>query len=393
MIDFKNEADAIKEELIKIRRDLHEHPELGFEEVRTSKVIKAFLEANGIQYIEVAKTGVCGIIKGTKEGNNKTVALRGDIDALPIKDAKTCEFKSKIDGKMHACGHDAHTTILMGAAKLLNDHKDEFSGNVKLLFEPAEETTGGATPMINEGVLENPKVDCVLGLHVDEETECGTIKIKKGVVNAASNPFNIKITGQGGHGASPHTTVDPIVIASHIVVALQTIVSREIAPVNPIVITVGTLQAGTAQNIIPGEATLSGMIRTMTKEDRAFAVKRLNEVVNGIAQMSRAKAEIKVDESYPCLYNADEFVDLICDSATEIIGRENVIEQRAPKMGVESFAYFANERPSAFYFLGSGNKEKGTTEPAHSNLFNIDEDCLTIGVSIQALAAYNYLAK
>ncbi|MFT8349042.1 M20 metallopeptidase family protein [Clostridium saccharoperbutylacetonicum] len=393
MIDFKKEADAIKDELIKIRRDLHEHPELGFEEVRTSKVIKAFLEANGIQYIEVAKTGVCGIIKGTKEGNNKTVALRGDIDALPIKDAKTCEFKSKIDGKMHACGHDAHTTILMGAAKLLNDHKDEFSGTVKLLFEPAEETTGGATPMINEGVLENPKVDCVLGLHVDEETESGTIKIKKGVVNAASNPFSIKITGQGGHGASPHTTVDPIVIASHIVVALQTIVSREIAPVNPIVITVGTLHAGTAQNIIPGEATLSGMIRTMTKEDRAFAVKRLNEVVNGIAQMSRAKAEIKVDESYPCVYNADEFVDLICDSATEIIGKENIIEQRAPKMGVESFAYFANERPSAFYFLGSGNKEKGTTEPAHSNLFNIDEDCLTIGVSIQVLAAYNYLAK
>ena len=241
MIDFKKEANLIKDELIKIRRDLHEHPELGFEEVRTSKVIKDFLKANGIPYIEVAKTGVCGIIKGTKEGNNKTIALRGDIDALPIKDMKTCEFKSKIDGKMHACGHDAHTTILMGAGKLLNEHKDKFSGTVKLLFEPAEETTGGAPHMISEGVLENPKVDCILGLHVDEETECGTIKIKKGVVNAASNPFSIKITGQGGHGASPHTTVDPIVIASHIVIALQTIVSREIAPVNPIVITVGTL--------------------------------------------------------------------------------------------------------------------------------------------------------
>ncbi|MDR3596405.1 M20 family metallopeptidase [Clostridium sp.] len=393
MIDFKKEANLIRDELIKIRRDLHEHPELGFEEVRTSKVIKDFLEENKIPYIEVAKTGVCGIIKGTKEGNNKTIALRGDIDALPIKDMKECKFKSKIDGKMHACGHDAHTTILMGAAKLLNNHKDEFSGTVKLLFEPAEETTGGATPMINEGVLENPKVDCVLGLHVDEETECGTIKIKKGVVNAASNPFSIKITGQGGHGASPHTTVDPIVIASHIVIALQTIVSREIAPVNPIVITVGTLHAGTAQNIIPGEATLSGMIRTMTKEDRAFAIKRLNEIVNGIAGMSRAKAEIKVDESYPCLYNADEFVDLISDSATEILGKENVLGQKVPKMGVESFAYFANERPSAFYFLGSGNKEKKATEPAHSSLFDIDEDCLSIGVSIQALAAFNYLTK
>ncbi|OOM76762.1 M20 family metallopeptidase [Clostridium sp. BL-8] len=393
MIDFKKEAELIKDELIQIRRDLHEHPELGFEEVRTSKVIKDFLTANGIQYMEVAKTGVCGIINGTKAGNNKTIALRGDIDALPIQDMKNCEFKSKSVGKMHACGHDAHTTILMGVGKLLNNNKDKFSGTVKLLFEPAEETTGGATPMINEGVLENPKVDCILGLHVDEETKCGTIKIKKGVVNAASNPFSIKITGQGGHGASPHTTVDPIVIASHIVVALQTIVSREIAPVNPIVITVGTMHAGTAQNIIPGEAVLSGMIRTMTKEDRAFAIQRLNEIVNGIAVMSRAKAEIKVEESYPCLYNNDEFVDLVFDSASEILGKENVLEQRAPKMGVESFAYFANERPSAFYFLGSGNEEKKTTEPAHSNLFNIDEECLSIGVSIQALAAYNYLTR
>ena len=393
MVDFKKEAELIKDELINIRRDLHEHPELGFEEVRTSKVIKEFLKVNGIPYIEVAKTGVCGIIKGTKQGENKVIALRGDIDALPIKDMKSCEFKSKNEGKMHACGHDAHTTILMGVGKLLNNNKDKFSGTVKLLFEPAEETTGGATPMIREGVLETPKVDCILGLHVDEETECGTIKIKKGVVNAASNPFSIKIIGQGGHGASPHTTVDPIVIASHIVVATQTIVSREIAPVNPIVITVGTLHAGTAQNIIPGEATLSGMIRTMTKEDRAFAIQRLNEIVNGIAAMSRAKAEITVEESYPCLYNDDKFVDLITDSAKEVLGRENVLEQKAPKMGVESFAYFANERPSAFYFLGSGNKEKKTTEPAHSNLFDIDEDCLSIGASIQALAAYNYLTK
>ena len=393
MIDFKKEAEIIKDELISIRRDLHEHPETGFEEVRTSGVIKKFLSKNNIPYIEVAKTGVCGIIKGTKEGNNKTIALRGDIDALPIQDMKTCEFKSKVPGKMHACGHDAHTTILMGAAKLLNEHKDEFSGTVKLLFEPAEETTGGAPHMIKEGVLDDPNVDCVLGLHVDEETECGTIKIKKGVVNAASNPYSIKITGQGGHGASPHTTVDPVVIASHIVIALQTIVSREIAPVNPAVVTVGTIHAGTAQNIIPGEATISGMIRTMTREDRAFAVQRLTEIAEGIASMSRAKAQVTVDESYPCLYNEDTCVDLLKESAEKVLGRENVIEQKNPKMGVESFAYFAMERPAAFYFLGSGNKAKHTDEPAHSNLFNIDEDCLPIGAAIQATAAYNYLTK
>lgn len=394
MIDFKKEADYIKEELIAIRRDLHEHPEIGFEEFRTSGVIKDFLKKEGIPYIEVAKTGVCGIIEGTKEGNNiRTIALRGDIDGLPITDMKNCEYKSQENGRMHACGHDAHTTILLGAAKLLNQYKDQFSGNVKLFFEPAEETTGGAPHMIKEGVLDNPKVDCVIGLHVDEETECGTIKIKKGVVNAASNPFTIKIIGQGGHGASPHTTVDPVVIASHIVLALQTVVSREIAPVNPAVITVGTLHAGTAQNIIPGEATLSGMIRTMTKEDREFAINRLNEIVKGIAEISRAKAEVIVEESYPCLYNNDEFVDLIIDSASDILGKENVLEQKNPKMGVESFAYFAMEKPAAFYFLGTGNKEKNTTEPAHSSLFNIDEDALEIGVSIQASAAFKYLTK
>lgn len=393
MINFKDEAMAIKDELISIRRDFHEHPEIGFELPRTSKVIKEYLDGLGIPYIETAKTGICGIIKGTKEGNNKTIALRGDIDALPIQDMKTCEFKSKVPGKMHACGHDAHTTILMGAAKLLNEHKDEFSGTVKLLFEPAEETTGGAPHMIKEGVLDDPNVDCVLGLHVDEETECGTIKIKKGVVNAASNPYSIKITGQGGHGASPHTTVDPVVIASHIVIALQTIVSREIAPVNPAVVTVGTIHAGTAQNIIPGEATISGMIRTMTREDRAFAVQRLTEIADGIASMSRAKAQVTIDESYPCLYNEDTCVDLLKESAEKVLGRENVLEQKNPKMGVESFAYFAMERPAAFYFLGSGNKAKHTDEPAHSNLFNIDEDCLPIGAAIQATAAYNYLTK
>lgn len=393
MIDFKKEAEAIKEELVAIRRDLHEHPEVDFDVTRTTGVIKTFLKANNIEYIEDIKTGVCGIIKGTKEGKDKVVALRGDIDALPIQDMKACEYKSQVPGRMHACGHDAHTTILMGAAKLLNAHKDEFSGTVKLLFEPAEETTGGAIPMIKEGVLENPKVDCVFGLHVDEETTCGTIKIKKGVVNAASNPYSIKITGQGGHGASPHTTVDPVVIASHIVIALQTIVSREIAPVNPAVVTVGTLHAGTAQNIIPGSAELSGMIRTMTKEDRAFAIERLREIAEGICKVSRATCEIKVDESYPCLYNDDDCVDIVTEAAEKVLGKENVLEQRAPKMGVESFAYFANERPAAFYFLGSGNKEKNTTQPAHSNLFDIDEDCLTIGASIQATAVFDYLNK
>ena len=212
--------------------------------------------------------------------------------------------------------------------------------------------------MISEGVLKDPAVDVMCGLHVEEVLDAGMIMVKRGTVNAASNPFTITIKGSGGHGAYPDTAVDPIVIASHVVTSLQSIVSREIKPVNPAVVTIGSIHGGTAQNIIPSEVKLGGIIRTMTKEDRAFAIERLKEIVNGVAGMSRAKAEITIEESYPCLYNDDENVDIIRESAAEIIGNENVVEQKFPKMGVESFAYFAMERPAAFYFLGTGNKAK-----------------------------------
>ncbi len=395
-MNFKNEAISIKNELIKIRRVLHEHPELGMEEYETSKFIKRFLNNERIEFKEVSKTGICGIIRGTKanyEGIEKTIALRGDIDGLPILDKKVCDYSSKVKGKMHACGHDAHTTILLGAAKILNRNKHLFSGNIKLLFEPAEETIGGARFMISEGVLENPRVDCVCGLHVEETLECGTIMLKHGVVNAASNPFTITIKGAGGHGAYPHTTVDPVVIASHVVLALQTIVSREINTANPAVITVGSIHGGTAQNIIPEEVQISGIIRTMSKEDRAFAKERLNQIVKGICESSRATAEIEIEESYPNLYNDDYMVDLFKIGAEKIIGKENVLLQKNPKMGVESFAYFANERPSVFYFLGSGNKSKNIIYPAHSSLFDIDEDCLPLGVAMQCQMAFEYLTR
>lgn len=391
MVDFRKEANEIKNELIDIRRDIHMHPEVGFEEVRTSNLIKDFLKNEGIEYTSVAGTGVCGIIRGTKEGSGKTIGIRADMDALPIQDNKVCEYKSTVKGKMHACGHDGHTTILLGVAKLLNRHKDLFSGNVKLLFEPAEETTGGASIMIKEGALENPKVDRVIGLHVTEDLECGKIRIKKGVVNAASNPYKIKIKGSGGHGAAPSATVDPIVIGANVVSVLQTIVSREISAVNPAVITVGSFHGGTAQNIIPEEVELSGIIRTMTVEDRAFACKRLKEIAEGTAMTARGSAEVFIEESYPCLINDDDSVDLVKNAAIKVLGEENVIEQKNPSMGVESFAYFAMERPSAFYFLGTGNKEKGTDKSAHSSLFDIDEDALPLGVAIQCQSALDYL--
>ena len=392
MKGFNIEANHIKDELIEIRRTLHQYPELGFEETNTSKFIKDFLRKEGIQFKEFAGTGVCGIIEGTKEGvNNKVIGLRADIDGLPMQDKKVCSYASKVSGKMHACGHDGHTTILLGAAKLLNKNKDKFNGTVKLIFEPAEETTGGAKVMIEEGVLTNPTVDVMCGLHVEETLDAGMIMVRRGTVNAASNPFNITIKGSGGHGAYPDTAIDPIVMASHVVTSLQSIVSREIKPVNPAVVTIGSIHGGTAQNIIPNEVKLGGIIRTMTNEDREFAKARLKEIVNGICTTFRGSAEIEIEESYPCLYNDDNMVKILEDSAKSIIGAENVKVQKNPKLGVESFAYFANKVPSVFYFLGIRNEEKGIVHPAHNSLFDIDEDALPIGVAIQCEVAMNYL--
>jgi amidohydrolase len=391
--DFLKLSAGIFQDLIAWRRDFHENPELGFEEFRTSQTIKNFLQLEAIPYYETATTGICAIIKGEAKGaeKGKTIALRADIDALPLKDKKNCDYASKVEGKMHACGHDAHMTILMGAAKILNSIKSELKGNVKLLFEPAEETVGGARFMINEGVLDEPYVDVVIGLHVLEGIESGKIGIKRGVVNAASNPFNIKILGKGGHGAHPEDTIDPIVIAANVITGLQNIVSREIPPTDPAVITIGSIHAGSAQNIIPEEVDLSGIIRTMKTEHRQYVIARLVEVVEGISKAMRGSCEIDIQESYPCLYNNDIMVDLLEACAKEVIGEINVEKLDKPSMGVESFAYFSLERPAVFYFLGSRNDEKGIVNPAHGSLFDIDENCLPIGVAIQCKTAYEYL--
>lgn len=387
-MDFLAKAKNIQSELIEIRRDLHENPELGFDLFRTSQKVKDFLSKEGIEFYEVAGTGICAIIRGK---GDKTIALRADMDALPLEDKKVCSYSSKISGKMHACGHDAHTTILLGAAKILNSMKDEISGNIKFFFEPAEETTGGAPLMISAGVLENPKVDAVIGLHVEEWLEAGTVGLKRGVAYAASNPFTIKIMGKGGHGASPHMTIDPIVIASNVIISLQSIVSREIPPTDAAVITIGSFHGGTAQNIIPEEVIISGIIRSMKSEHREYIKKRLVQVVEGIVSSMRGKCEINIEESYPCLYNNDDLAGMFEIKASEVIGESNVYKIDQPTMGVESFAYFSNERPALFYFLGSGNQEKGIDNPAHGSLFDIDERCLSVGVALQCKLAYEFL--
>jgi len=387
-VNFLNMAENLQSELVEIRRDLHENPELGFDLVRTSQKVKDFLSKEGIEFYEVAQTGICAIIRG--RGTN-TVALRADMDALPLQDRKVCSYSSKIEGKMHACGHDAHTTILLGAAKILNSVKDEIPGNIKLFFEPAEETTGGSSVMIKEGVLENPTVNAIIGLHVEEWLEAGTVGLKRGYAYAASNPFTIKIIGKGGHGASPHMTIDPIVIASNVIVSLQNIVSREIPPTDAAVITIGSIHGGTAQNIIPEEVIISGIIRTMKSEHREYIKTRLVEVVEGTVNSARGKCEINIEESYPCLFNNDHLSNIFEKKAGEVIGESNVYKLDTPTLGVESFAYFANERPSLFYFLGSGNKAKGIVNPAHGSLFDIDESCLSIGTAMQCKLAFEFL--
>lgn len=387
-IDFLKYANSIENELIKWRRDFHEHPELGFEEFRTSAAVKSFLDNEEIQYYETAKTGICAIIHGN---GRKTVGLRADMDALPLMDAKSCSYSSKIEGKMHACGHDAHTAILMGAAKILNSMKESLPGNVKLFFEPAEETTGGASIMINDGVLDNPHVDGIIGLHVSEDIECGRIGIKKGVVNAASNPFTIKIKGKGGHGAHPDTTIDPVVIASNVILSLQTIVSREISPTSPAVITIGKINGGTAQNIIPEEVAIAGIIRTMRMEHREYVKRRLVEITEGIVHSMRGTCEITIEESYPCLYNDDDMYNMVLSSGADLIGSENINVLSEPSMGVESFAYFSMQRQAVFYYLGCRNERLNIINPAHGSFFDIDEKCLAIGTAMQCKLAVDYL--
>lgn len=389
-MDFLKEALNIKDLLIELRRDFHMNPETDYDLPRTCEKIKKFLDKEKIEYFQVAKTGICATIKGSL-GEGKTIGVRGDMDALPLEDRKKCDYKSKVCNKMHACGHDGHTAIALGVAKVLNDNKDKIKGNVRILFEPAEETSGGATEMIKEGALENPHVDAVIGLHVSENIECGKIGLKEDVFNAASNPYTIIIKGRGGHGAHPEDTIDPIVITMQVVNAIQTIISRELPPTDAGLITVGYIHGGSAQNIIPEEVKIGGIIRTVQPEHRELVTRRLKEVVEGIVKAMRGSCEITIEESYPCLLNNNDMVGKIRNSAINIIGEENILTLKAPSMGVESFAYFSNERPSAFYFLGTRNESKGIVHPAHGSLFDIDEDALPIGVAIQCETAYNFL--
>jgi amidohydrolase len=314
------------------------------------------------------------------------------MDALPILEENEVSYRSKIDGKMHACGHDAHTAMLLGIARVLIDRKDEFAGTVKLLFQPAEEGGGGARVMIDEGVLSDPNVDAVFGMHMDQGHQLGTISTRPGPAMAAADRFYVTIKGKGGHGAHPDLTVDPIAVGAQIVTALQTIVAREIDPVKPAVCTVGALIAGEAPNVIPDTAIMRGTLRSFDPEVREHLGEAVGRVVRGIATAMRAEVDYDYAQGYPATVNEPEMTRLVMDVAAGVVGAENVIE--APQMmGAEDFSYFLEQKPGCFYFVGSANEERGLKWGHHHPRFDIDEESMANGMEVMVRTVLRYLAS
>lgn len=391
-INILEEVKKVEEDIIKWRRDLHQIPGTGFDLKETVEYVKSRLDEMGIEYKELVNgTAIVGLIKGGKEG--KTIALRADMDALPIKEETGLPFAST-NGKMHACGHDAHTAMLLGVAKVLNKYKDSLKGNIKLLFQPAEEGPGGAKPMIEEGALENPKVDAVLGLHVGNlsgELEHGAIGISYSNLMACLDRFSIKIIGKGAHGAYPELSVDPIVIASHVVSSIQQIVSREIPPQTPTVITIGKIHGGTAYNIIPEAVELEGTVRAIEKETREFIAKRIGEVAEGITSGLRAKCEYEYVFGYPPLVNNEEFTKEFVESAKKVLDEDKIIEIKKPLMGGEDFAYYLEQVPGTFFFLCNPMEIDGVKYPHHNPKFALDESLFKTGAAVVIQAALDWL--
>lgn len=389
--DLRNDVDEILPGVIADRRFLHEHPELGFQEVETSKFVAERLQAIGVEDLQtgIAKTGVTGLIRGKKPGD-KVLMIRADMDALPIHEENDVEYRSQNDGVMHACGHDAHTAMLLAVTRLLMDRRDEFGGTVKVLFQPAEEGPGGAKPMIEAGVLENPKVDAALGMHMAQAQPLGIIGLRNGPAMAASDRFEFTIKGVGGHGARPQATVDPIVIGSQIVVAIQMLVSRETDPTVPAVASFGAFQAGNAFNVIPDTAVLRGTVRSFQQEERERLAERIEAVVRGVAGAMRAEVEFAYHFGYPPTVNDAGMNEIVRAAAREVVGPEMVVEEDL-HMGAEDMSYFLDAVPGSFFYVGSKNEDKGLVWGHHHPCFDIDEESLGNGIQTMAGAAIGYL--
>jgi amidohydrolase len=389
-IVLSREVAELTECVTNLRQTLHRWPELGFQEQRTSALVAEYLQALGVEVrTGVARTGVLGTLHG--KGAGKTVLLRADMDGLPIEEANGVPYASENSGVMHACGHDGHTAILLCVATVLARRRREFSGTVKFAFQPAEELPpGGAKGMIEAGVLDHPRVDVAFGLHLWNGLTVGKIGIDEGPIMASVDRFDIVIKGVGSHGAYPHTGVDPLVVGSHLVSALQTVVSREIPPVAPVVVTVGTFHGGTAFNVIPSHAQLSGTVRTVDAQLRDSMPGRLERIVRGVTSAMRAEYSFDYIFGYPVTVNDIHETQFARRVGGGIVGSANVVTVGI-SMGAEDMSYFLNAVPGCYLRLGSGNPDKGLIHPHHSALFDFDEAALPIGVELLSQLTLAYL--
>ena len=377
-MNINSDVIKIKNKIIETRRDIHKHPELSFQEYRTSELVAKQLEDLGLNVERnIGKTGVVGILEGINPG--KTIALRADMDALPIQETGDVPYKSIHDGVMHACGHDAHTAMLLGAAEVLSKNQHNIKGTIKFIFQPAEEGYGGAQFMIDDGAIDN--VDEIYGLHVWNYQESGTVGVQSGPVMAAADIFTITIKGVGGHGATPQGTVDCVVVSSYLIQAIQTIVSRNTNPLENTVITVGQINGGYNFNIIADKIVLKGTTRAYTEDNRELIKCRLNEIIKGTETMFGAKIKLDYKDGYPPVINNAKVTDNLYNIARSIVG-DNVISPYL-SMGGEDFSYFSNKIPGCFFFLGTAPKDREPmSTPQHCSHFDIDEDAMLIGTSI-----------
>lgn len=388
MIDFIKEANAMRDELVERRRDFHQYPELGFEEIRTSGIVIEELNALGLEVqTGVGKTGVVGILEGA--GDGPTVLYRADMDALPVHEANEVEYVSTEAGKMHACGHDGHTAIALGIAKLLSNHRDKLNGRVKFVFQPAEEIGNGAQSMVADGVLTSPKPDISLGIHLWNNLEVGTTSIVSGPVMSGASMFEIEVTGKGGHGAMPHQTADPIVCASQIIVALQSIVSRNADPLDTVVISVGTIHGGVARNVIPQTVTFEGTFRIFREETREMVSKRIHEIATGVATAMGCVADVRIPFGIGATVNEAGVAQRAKDVFSKFDDVMSVVEQ--PWMASEDVGVLMQQNPGAYLLVGSANNERELNYPHHHPRFDFDEDVLPLSVGLMSATIADYL--
>ncbi len=377
-------ASAYAADTISIRHHLHAHPELSYQEYNTSAFVKQQLDSIGISHRSMADTGVVGLIEGNQP-SSRIIALRADMDALPIQEENDLPYRSKNSGIMHACGHDVHTSCLLGAARILYETRHEWNGTVKLIFQPGEERNpGGASIMIREGVLENPAPELIVGLHVNPQLETGKLSFRAGKVMASADEIYMTIKGKGGHAAAPHQTTDTILVASHVVVALQQIVSRNSNPFSPSVLSICAFNGGFTTNVIPNEVKLMGTFRTMDEGWRFKAHKLIEQQAMAIARGMGAEIDVKIDVGYPNVYNNEVLHDIAMKEAVAFFGN-TYVEETELRMGAEDFGYYSQLIPGCFFRLGTRNDQKGIVSGVHTPTFNIDEDAIEIGMSAMAL--------